>query len=154
MPTLLTRRLSSTRGARSAAARRSGISRMCSRAPHRRALQYRPERGHRTRCDHRETLQDPEQRERLQGRDSGGRRLLRAFHGLHQRLQPPGRDSKMDQLRPTLVTGGHYRCQCDDRLRAHDRGVCLYRRRGGCYERRDQPFACYRKSGPSRRMGM
>ena len=61
--------------------------------PHRRELQHRPERGHRTRRDDREEVQDPEQRERLQGRDPGGRRLLRPFHGLHQHLQPPGGDT-------------------------------------------------------------
>ena len=59
--------------------------------PRRARLQHRPERRDRPQRDDRRGLPDPEQRQRLRGRDARRPRVLRAELRLHQRPQPARR---------------------------------------------------------------
>ena len=100
--------------------------------PDRSRLLVRPERHGRTRRDGRRRLQDPEQRVALQGRDAGGRRVLRAVLRLHQRQQPAGRSRAQGRIPPYSGQARRDdRRQRDDRLRAYARRVRVHRRRRG-----------------------
>ena len=89
-------------------------------------------------------LQDPEQRQRLPGRDPGGSRVLRAFHGLHQRDQPQG--PRQPQARVPEHPGarrGHPGGQLHHRLRPFHRAL----RHGGRGRGGDQRRAGLRRHG-------
>ena len=95
-----------------------------------RGLQLRPERAGGHRRDDRRQRQDPEQRLRVRGRGAGGRRLLRALHGVHQRAQPAERGIRKREYRPTLVRRGATIGANATVICGHDhRALCL--RRGG-----------------------
>ena len=105
--------------------------------PDRKELPHRTERGDRPERGRRRRRQDPEQRVGLRGRDPRGRRVLRPVDGVHQRVQPPQRDSPDGRNPPDArAPRRDVRSQLHHRLRRDDRPVRFRRRRRRGHARR------------------